>query len=124
MNIVIEYINNFAETLKDAEFQEFVSEEYGIENMDDYRALLELEITEIAYDNYQELQTPLLTHEQLAMACTKAAAHYHLAALQDQGMIQSHYDENVNDIVYSLTDAAINRDATLSLATYQNTNWN
>jgi len=124
MNTVIEYINHFSENLKNEEFQEFVAEEYGIENIDTYLTLLELEITEIAYDNYQERGWPMLTHEQLAMACTKAAAHYHLAALQDQGMIQSHYDENVNDIVYSLTDAAINRDVTSSLATYQNANWN
>ena len=124
MNTVIEYINNFSENLKTEEFQEFVAEEYGIENINNYLVLLELEITEIAYDNYQELGWPMLTHDQLAMACTKAAAHYHLAALKDQGLIASYYDENANDIVYSLTDAAINRDVTSSLATYQNTNWN
>ena len=124
MDQVQNYITDLMSEFQSQKFREFAMEEYGISDFLQFLPALQMEVTETALDNWNELHTPKLSYEQLAQVLARAATQYHISALQDSGLIESIYDAEKNEVAYQLTDSAKNMNVTRSIANFNSINWN
>jgi hypothetical protein len=100
--IVETYLKNTIEFLEENEFFEDVQNEDDIQDIDKFRELFLYELEIKILDAYDKHKSPVLTEEEFLDAAKLAIIGCHLESLKDKGLIQSEFDLESGEIVYSL----------------------
>jgi hypothetical protein len=101
------YLDQFKNSLIDDVALQQTLEDDGIEDFEFFNKLLFEEIEMCALDNFNECEDPTLNEEQFWDCIRISIAQYHIDLLQEQGLLESIYDDADGIIKYRLSNKGL-----------------
>ena len=98
------YLDQFKNSLINEVALQQTLEDDGIEDFEIFNKLLFEEIEMCALDNFIESEDPTLNSEQFFDCLRISIAQYHIDLLQEEGLLESIYDESEEVIKYRLSN--------------------